>query len=86
EALAAYRDVLRGWVDLGLLLDEALTGMDMAAGLDPAEPEVRSAINRSRAILEHLRAAPVLARLDRILGSRSATTRPASERESSPVS
>ena len=51
EALSLYREALRAWRDLGLALDEALTGIDMATLLDPAEPEVRAAADRAREIL-----------------------------------
>jgi hypothetical protein len=44
--------------------DEAMTGMDMATLLDPAEPEVATAITSTRAILERLGARPYLERLE----------------------
>ncbi len=64
EALALYREALRAWRDLGLAWDEALTGVDMATLLDPAEPEVRAAAEASRDILVRLEAAPFIARLE----------------------
>ncbi len=63
EALALYRDALRAWRALGLLWDEALAGIDMATLLDPADPEVRTALDRSREILVELGATPFLDRL-----------------------
>jgi class 3 adenylate cyclase/tetratricopeptide (TPR) repeat protein len=64
DALGLYREALAAWRDLGLLWDEALCGLDMAELLDPGEPAVRSAIDRSRDILVQLEAAPFIARLD----------------------
>ena len=72
EALALYRDAIRRWRDLGLVLDEALAGIDMVTLLDVDEPEVRAVAENSRAILERLGAKPLLARLD------AAMTRPSS--------
>jgi len=67
EALAAYRDVLRGWRGLKLPWDEALTSIDMTSLLDPSEAEVRAAGEAGREILVRLEAAPFLARLDTAL-------------------
>ena len=64
EALGLYREALRRWRDLGLVLDEALCGIDMATLLDPGEPEVAAAIDSTREILTRLRARPLLDRLD----------------------
>jgi class 3 adenylate cyclase len=64
EALALYRDALRDWRASHSVLDEALTGIDMAQQLDPAEPEVAAAITSSREILERLGAKPYLDRLE----------------------
>ena len=36
DALALYRDALRGWRSLGLVWDEAVTGLEMATLLDPS--------------------------------------------------
>jgi tetratricopeptide (TPR) repeat protein len=68
DALSLYREALRAWRDLGLAWDEALCGLDMALLLDPAEPEVRAAVEASREILVRLEAAPFIARLDASLG------------------
>ena len=64
EALAFYeraRDQMR---DGRALFELALVGVDMAALLDPSVPAVGAAIAEARQILEPLRAAPLLARLD----------------------
>ena len=64
DALNLYRDALRGWRSVHAGWDEALTGVDMATVLDPAEPEVAAAIKSTREILERLGAKPYLERLD----------------------
>jgi class 3 adenylate cyclase/tetratricopeptide (TPR) repeat protein len=64
EALALYREAIRNWRGLGLAWDEALCAIEMAALLDPAEPEVQAAIESAREILTRLRARPLLQRLD----------------------
>ena len=64
EARVTYRTALRSWRDLGLPFDEALTAIDMATLLDPAEPEVQVAAQSARAILTRLRAQPFLDRLE----------------------
>ena len=64
EALALFeraRDQMR---DAKALFELALVGVDMAALLDPSAPAVGAGIAESRQILEQLRAAPLLARLD----------------------
>jgi hypothetical protein len=68
DALAQYREALRGWRDLGLAWDEGLCGLDMALLLDPADPEVRAAAQTAREILVRLEAAPFIDRLDAALG------------------
>jgi class 3 adenylate cyclase/tetratricopeptide (TPR) repeat protein len=64
EALALYREALKGWRATNAVWDEALTGIDMATLLDPSEPEVAAVIDSTREILERLRAKPYLERLD----------------------
>ncbi len=64
EALGLYREALKGWRSVHAVWDEALTGIDMATLLDPAEPEMAAAIKSTREILERLRARPYLERLD----------------------
>jgi tetratricopeptide (TPR) repeat protein len=68
DALAEYREALRGWHDLGLAWDEALTGIDMATLLDPSQPEVRTAAESTRQILVRLGAKPFVERLHAAMG------------------
>ncbi len=79
DALALYREALRAWRDLGLAWDAALCGLDMAALLDPSEPEVQTAADAAREILVRLGARPFIERLDntqRRPGRHEATSRP----------
>ncbi|CAN5583094.1 hypothetical protein BH23CHL7_BH23CHL7_16130 [soil metagenome] len=64
EALDLYREALRGWRSGHAAWDEALTGLDMATLLDPAEPEVAAVVTSTRTILEALGARPYLERLE----------------------
>jgi class 3 adenylate cyclase len=64
DALGLYRQASRGWRDIGFLWLEALTAIDMATLLDPAEPEVLAAAESARDILTRLGATPFLARLE----------------------
>jgi len=64
EALAAYREALRGWRDLGLPWYQALTAIDALTLLGPDEPELLAAGEDARAILARLGAKPILARLE----------------------
>jgi class 3 adenylate cyclase/tetratricopeptide (TPR) repeat protein len=78
DALATYRDALRGWEELELPWDQALAGVDMAMTLGPDEPAVLTAAATARTILERLGANAILARLDGALAERStAAARPA---------
>jgi class 3 adenylate cyclase/tetratricopeptide (TPR) repeat protein len=70
DALALYRDALRTWRDLGLSVDEAMTGIDMAVLLDPGDADVRGAIDASREILSRLGARTLLDRLDEAAAGR----------------
>jgi class 3 adenylate cyclase/tetratricopeptide (TPR) repeat protein len=75
EALAMYRDALRGWEELGVPWDRALCAIDMAAVLGPGTAEVEAAADAARRILEGLGARPFLERLETALrgtASRSA--------------
>ncbi len=67
EALRLYRDALRRWRELGFVFDEALTGIDMALLLGPAEPEVRAAAAAASEILARLGARPLISRLEAAL-------------------
>ncbi len=71
EAHAGYRDAIESWRDLGLDWEEALAGLDMATVLDRDQPDVATAIIRSREIFERLRARPFLERLLRPGGAAS---------------
>ena len=84
EALGLYRDTLRGWREFGLAYDAALTGIDMATLLDPAEPEVRAAADSTREILTRLGAKPFLARLDAAMKGQSSAKVPEPARSSDP--
>ena len=64
EAVDLDRRALRGLRDLGCVWEEALVGIDMAILLDPADPEVRAAIESARDILVRLGARPYLDRLE----------------------
>jgi class 3 adenylate cyclase len=64
DALTHYRDALRRFRDLGVPLNEAFTGIEMATLLDPTEPEVGAATDTAREILTRLRAKPFLERLE----------------------
>ena len=67
EALQLYREVMSRWRELGLVVDEALTGVDMALLLDAAEPDVREAADAARQILVRLGATPFIALVDAAL-------------------
>ncbi|CAN5738246.1 hypothetical protein BH24CHL5_BH24CHL5_10250 [soil metagenome] len=67
EALALYRDTLRGWRALKLAWDEALTVVDMVTFLGADEPDVRAAADWARETLSRLGAQPFLERLDAAL-------------------
>ncbi len=68
DAVAGYREALRGWSALGLAFDEALTVVDFASLLAPTEREMAEAstvIRAARETLTRLAATPFVARLDR---------------------
>lgn len=67
DAVAGYRDVLRGWRQLGCAFDEAIATIDMAILMAPTEqemPDAPAAIDAARETLARLGARPLLARLD----------------------
>jgi class 3 adenylate cyclase/tetratricopeptide (TPR) repeat protein len=72
EALGLYRDAIRRWQELGLVVDEALAGIDMVTMLDPELAEVRAVGDSTRDFLAAVRAKPLLDRLE------AAISRPAS--------
>ena len=86
EAVGLYRDALQAWRGLGLQVDEALTGIDMAILLDPALPEVRTAADDTRRILVRLGASPLLARLDAALQAGDRPGTPEATPRAAPVS
>ncbi len=67
DALSLYRDAIRRFREIGVLLDEAFTAIEMATLIDPAEPEVGAAAAAAREILVRLGAAPFIALLDAAL-------------------
>jgi hypothetical protein len=69
EAIAVYRDALRGWRALGLAFDEAMAILDMAILLAPSEaemPEAGAAVAAAREILTRLDARPFIERLNAV--------------------
>jgi len=75
EALAGYRAVLDRYRELGMRFVLALTVLEVAAVLGPEAAADLGATEEARAILVELRAAPLVARLDELLGSSVATGR-----------
>jgi class 3 adenylate cyclase/tetratricopeptide (TPR) repeat protein len=73
EGVALYREAVRAWHDLGMVWDEALTGIDMATVLDPGDQHVRATARSTREILERLGARPFIERLDQALARTSET-------------
>lgn len=67
ESIALYREAIRSWRDLGMVWDEALTGIDAAEVLEPSVPKVGEIVASTRGILERLGAKPFLSRLDAAL-------------------
>ena len=78
DALALYRQALKGWRTANAKWDEALTGLDMALLLDPAMPEVATEAQAARATFAELRAQPYFERLDAALAR---STQPVTKRE-----
>ena len=64
DAIDLYMRNLVVWAELGMRVDEAMTGLEMVTLLDPTEPRVRAAAVAARETLVQLKAAPYLARLD----------------------
>jgi hypothetical protein len=76
DAGRLYREAIRAWRELGQPWREALTAVDMATLLDPADPAVRDAAAAGREILVRLRAAPFVDKLDAALARPSRETDP----------
>lgn len=72
EAIVLYREAMRGWQELGLPWDEALTAIDMAMLLDPAGHDVEAAAAAAAQTLERLGAKPMQERLGAALQRREA--------------
>lgn len=69
DAIAGYREALRGWRALGLAFDEAMAALDMAILLAPSEREMAEAasvIGAARETLTRIGARPLLARLESV--------------------
>jgi hypothetical protein len=73
DALVLYRSALAGYREAGCRFDVALTILDMATLIGPAEPAVRSSIAECREILESLGARLLIERLD---AAEAASARP----------
>jgi class 3 adenylate cyclase len=64
ESVAAYREAIRGWRQMGLAFDESLAVLDMAILLDPVEPDLRALVDTARESLRQLGAQPLLEKLE----------------------
>lgn len=74
DAIAGYREALRGWHALGLAFDEAMAALDLAILLAPTEREMAEAstnFESARETLARLGARPCLARLEEALAAMS---------------
>ncbi len=83
DARAGFREAIRGWRTLGLDWDEALTAIDMATVLDPADADVQEAVQRARLVFDRLGAVPMLRRLDTLVGQLQPRDRDAAGRATS---
>jgi hypothetical protein len=81
----AVQELDRAWCDLGLAWDEALTGIDMATLLEPADPEVRAAADSARDSLTRLGAQPFIRRLDAAMEQQPSALDPARARDTSSI-
>ena len=78
DALGLYRGCLSKAAEVGATFAVAMTGLEMAWLLDPADPEVMAAADRSREILAGLRATTPLGWLEEALAQTvDSTGRPA---------
>ena len=64
EAVTLFRDVFRGWRDLGCRFDFALAALDAVSVLGRGDAEIDAAAAEARETLVGLRAEPFIARLD----------------------
>jgi class 3 adenylate cyclase/tetratricopeptide (TPR) repeat protein len=80
EAIGGYREALAQARIHGVPWDEALSGLEMATLLDPADPEVLAAANSAREIFVRLGAKPFLDRLDAALERQRSESAPEPER------
>jgi class 3 adenylate cyclase len=92
DAIAGYREALRGWRGLGLAFDEAMATLDMAILLAPTEREMAEApalATAARETFARLGARPMLARFDSAGPAAGSETPPArttpAAREEQPV-
>ena len=68
EAVALYREALRGWRDLGCRFDFALAAIDSAMMVERGHAELDAAVAEARDILSGLGAVPFIRRLDDLAG------------------
>ena len=85
EALGPYREALALWRDTGLILEEALCGLDFTMLVGIEDDEARAAAERAREILTQLGARPFLARLDAITASEPAPRAPRESARTEPT-
>ena len=69
DALAGYREALRGWRQIGCAWDEALAAIDMATLLAPSDPDSLAEIEWARETLSRLGAKPYFDRLEAALAN-----------------
>ena len=84
DALAGYREALRGWRQIGCAFDEALAVIDMVTLLGPTDADSLAEIDWARETLSRLGAQPYLDRLSAAVSSGHAQTQSSSSR-SAPV-
>ncbi|HEX5466965.1 MAG TPA: adenylate/guanylate cyclase domain-containing protein [Candidatus Limnocylindrales bacterium] len=72
EALAAYRDALREWRDLGATFNQALAALDMIQLLPASAPDLPAVAAAARDIFVQLEARPFIERLDAAMAVREA--------------
>ena len=68
-ALAGYRAVWAAYGDLGLVWDQALTSISAGTRLGVADPEIVEWLREGRRTFVKVRAAPMIAQVDRLLAS-----------------